>query len=67
MDFRCILFKGSDNAKVGKYRDENVVISGAEQIPPTNYEIADLMLKFIAEYENKWKGFYPVVRATLLH
>jgi Fic family protein len=51
----------------GKYRRENVVISGAKHIPPKHYEVGDLMQKLIMEYQNIWGGLHPVVRATLLH
>jgi len=46
---------------------ENVVISGAKHIPPKHYEINNLMQKFIAEYQNDWQDYHPIVRATLLH
>lgn len=62
-----LILKEIDNANAGKYRSENVVISGAEHIPPKHYEIGDLMQKLIAEYQNEWGNFHPVVKATLLH
>jgi Fic family protein len=66
-NIHALILKEIDNANAGKYRSENVVISGADHIPPKHYEIGDLMQKLIAEYHNEWKGFHPVVRATLLH
>lgn len=63
----ALILKEIDNNNAGKYRTENVVISGAKHIPPKHYEIGDLMQKLIAEYQSEWEEFHPVVRATLLH
>ena len=66
-NIHALILKGIDNANAGKYRSENVVISGAKHIPPRHYEIGDLMQKLIAEYQNEWKILHPVIKATLLH
>ena len=62
-----LILKEIDNQNAGKYRTENVVISGAKHIPPKPYEINYLMQKLISEYNHVWKDYHPVVRATLLH
>jgi Fic family protein len=66
-NIHALILREIDNTNAGKYRNENVVISGAKHIPPKHYEISDLMQKLIAEYKNEWKAFHPVVRATLIH
>ena len=66
-NIHALVLKGIDNQNAGKYRTENVVISGAKHIPPKHYEISQLMQKLVAEYQNEWLGYHPVVRATLLH
>lgn len=66
-NIHTLILKEIDNANAGKYRKENVVISGAKHVPPKHYEIGDLMQKLIGEYQNEWGDFHPVVRATLLH
>ena len=66
-NIHSLILKEIDNKNAGKYRTENVVISGAKHIPPKHYEIFDLMQKLIEEYNNNWKDYHPVVRATLLH
>lgn len=66
-NIHALILKEIDNTNAGKYRSENVVISGAKHIPPKYYEIGDLMQKLMVEYQNEWKGFHPVVRATLIH
>ena len=66
-NIHSLILKEIDNTNAGKYRKENVVISGAKHIPPKHYEIGELMQKLMAEYQNEWKKLHPVVRATLLH
>ncbi len=66
-NIHALILKQIDNTNAGKYRIENVVISGAKHTPPKHYEVGDLMQRLIAEYQNEWKVFHPVVRATLLH
>ncbi|SDZ15172.1 Fic family protein [Tindallia californiensis] len=66
-NIHALVLKEIDNTNAGKYRSENVVISGAKHIPPKHYEIGELMQKLLVEYQNEWKKVHPVVRATLLH
>ena len=66
-NIHALILKEIDNMNAGKYRTENVVISGAKHIPPKHYEVSCLMQKLIAEYQSEWTMYHPVVRATLLH
>ncbi len=66
-NIHSLILKEIDNKNAGRYRTENVVISGAKHIPPKHYEITDLMQELIEEYDNSWEAYHPVVRATLLH
>lgn len=66
-NIHALILREIDNANAGKYRSENVVISGAKHIPPKHHEINELMQKLMMEYQNEWKAFHPVVRATLIH
>lgn len=66
-NIHALILKEIDNNNAGRYRTENVVISGAKHIPPKYYHVGDLMQKLIAEYQNEWKVYHPVLRATLLH
>ncbi|SHE60776.1 Fic/DOC family protein [Alkalibacter saccharofermentans DSM 14828] len=66
-NIHALIIKEIDNTNAGKYRTENVVISGARHMPPKHYEVGDLMQKLIAEYQKEWKEFHPIVRATLIH
>lgn len=62
-----LIMKEIDNMNAGRYRSENILISGAKHIPPKHFEVSYLMQKLIGEYQNEWKMYHPVVRATLLH
>lgn len=62
-----LVLKEIDNQNAGRYRTENVVISGAKHIPPKHYEVSSLMQMIIEEYHNNWLDYHPVVKATLLH
>jgi len=66
-NIHALILKEIDNNNAGKYRTENVVISGAKHIPPKYYHVRDMMQKLIAEYKNEWNDYHPVIRATLLH
>ncbi len=66
-NIHALILKEIDNENAGKYRMENVVISGANHIPPKHYEVNNLMQKLITEYSNDWTDYHPVVKATLLH
>ncbi|MBC8452651.1 MAG: Fic family protein [Spirochaetes bacterium] len=63
----ALILKEIDNKNAGKYRNENVVISGAKHIPPNQYDIQYLMQKLMKEYQTEWKTYHPVVKTTLLH
>ena len=65
-NIHALILKEIDNLNAGKYRTENVVISGARHIPPKHYDISILMQKLISEYQNDWQDYHPVIKATLL-
>lgn len=66
-NIHSLILKEIDKEHAGRYRTENVLISGAKHIPPKHYEIGDLMQELVEEYNNNWKDFHPVLKATLLH
>ncbi len=66
-NIHALILKEIDNKNSGRYRNENVLISGAKHIPPKHFELDYLMQKLIKEYGQDWNEFHPVVRATLLH
>ncbi len=66
-NIHALILKEIDNSNAGRYRKENVLISGAKHIPPKHFELDYLMQKLIQEYKDDWLGLHPVIRATLLH
>ena len=62
-----IVLKGIDNENAGRYRIENVIISGASHIPPEAVIIPELMEKLIYRYD-EWKDkYHPIIVSALLH
>lgn len=66
-NIHALILKEIDNANSGKYRKENVLISGAKHIPPKHYDLDYLMQKLMHEYHKEWSDIHPVIKATLLH
>jgi Fic family protein len=62
-----IILKDIDNLNVGKYRMENVLISGAKHLPPDYLMVPVQMQKLVYEDNREWIHYHPVVRAALLH
>jgi Fic family protein len=61
-----LILKEIDTTNAGKYRNENVFISGAKHVPPVYINVPYEMQKLIDQYQ-AWQGFHPVVRACFLH
>ncbi|NQT59737.1 MAG: Fic family protein [Bacteroidetes bacterium] len=66
-NIHALILKEIDNRNAGKYRNENVLISGAKHIPPNHYDVDNLMQKLLKEYHTEWESYHPVVKSTLLH
>lgn len=62
-----IILKEIDDHNAGKYRTENVTISGAKHIPPNHILLPESMQKLFAEYHHEWNDYHPVIKACLLH
>jgi len=61
-----LILKEIDSINAGKYRNENVFISGAMHVPPAYMNVPYEMQKLINQYQ-AWQGLHPVVRACYLH
>lgn len=62
-----LVLKSIDDEYAGRYRDQKVIISGAEHIPPEPYIIKEEMEKFIKWYKEEGVTFHPIKRAALVH
>lgn len=66
-NIHAIVLKGIDNEKSGRYRTENVIISGATHIPPESVIVPELMEKLIYRYDEWKEKYHPIVVSALLH
>lgn len=61
-----LILKNIDNDNAGKYRNQNVIISGAEHIPPDYILVQDKMEEFIHWYRT-YSKMHPVLKAAKVH
>lgn len=66
-NIHAIVLKGIDDKNAGRYRTENVIISGASHIPPESIRVPELMEKLIYRYDEWKEKYHPIVVAVLLH
>lgn len=65
-NIHALVLKNIDSDEAGRYRQENVVITGASTMPPTFLHLADEMRAFIA-WHAAASAMHPVLRAAELH
>lgn len=65
-NIHSLILKEIDNDNAGKYRSENVIISGATLKPCDYTRVSEEMEKLIIKYDN-WKEYHPIIKAALLH
>lgn len=61
-----LILKGIDSFNAGKYREENILISGAKHIPSMYINVPFEMQKLMEQYK-LWSDLHPVIRACYLH
>lgn len=61
-----LILKEIDSANAGRYRNENVRISGSKLVPPDYLKVPEEMEKLICRYD-EWDNYHPLVRSALLH
>lgn len=62
-----LILKNINEQYAGKYRDINVLISGANHKPPQSLEVALKMHEFITWYKENYKNLHPVELAARVH
>lgn len=62
-----LVLKGIDNENAGKYRTQNVIISGAKHTPPESILVSEQMEQLILRYNEWCEKYHPIVVAALLH
>lgn len=63
----ALVLKNIDNDNMGKYRNINVLISGAEHRPVDHLNIPDKMSSFMQWYTSVGPTLHPVERAAKVH
>ncbi len=63
----AIILKQINDEYAGKYRNSNVIISGASHVPPKHEQLYTLMEKLIYDFNHSWNKYHPVVQAALIH
>lgn len=66
-NIHAIVLKEIDNDNAGRYRTENVLITGATHIPPDSVIVPELMEKLIYRYDEWKEKYHPIIVAALLH
>ena len=62
-----LILKNIDDDNAGVYRKGNVVIAGAEHVPPDALRLQAEMQTFIDWYQNESKNLHPAERAAHVH
>lgn len=62
-----LILKGIEDEHAGVYRKENVIISGAQHIPPDTVQVQSLMERFINWYQHEGQRLHPIERAAIIH
>lgn len=62
-----LILKNIDDKNAGVYRKTNVIISGAEHVPPDALHVESEMQNFINWYETEGVSLHPVERAARVH
>lgn len=65
-NIHSLILKEINNENAGKYRVENIKISGATQVPTNYIKVPEEMEKLIYRYK-EWNQYHPLIRSALLH
>jgi len=67
LELHRLFYYRIDAKKAGKYRKQQVYISGTDYLPPNYKEIPDLMKKFVKSIDELNETLHPVTLAATLH
>ena len=62
-----LVLKGINDKYAGNYRDQQVMISGAQHLPPAPFLLKEKMNEFIEWYSTKAQELHPVERTAMVH
>lgn len=66
-NLHALIFKDIDTKNAGQYRNENILVSGANHSSPNHLVLQEHMQKLTIEYNKEWSEVHPFARACLLH
>ena len=67
LELHRLFYYRIDAKKAGRYRKQQVYISGTDYLPPNYKEIPDLMKKFVMSINELKETLHPVTLAATLH
>jgi Fic family protein len=67
LDYHAIILEGINNDWSGRFRNQQVLISGAKHVPVNPQKIYDEMKLYIENANQNMNKLHPVERAALLH
>jgi Fic family protein len=67
LDIHKLILQSIDNAHAGKYRNVQVLISGAKHVPPQPYLVPKQMEDFFLWYESEKNSLHPVILSAEMH
>lgn len=62
-----LILKNIDKQNAGRYRQANVIISGAIHKPPNFFNIQESMENFISWYKLNYKNLHPIELSAMVH
>jgi Fic family protein len=62
-----LILKNIDDKNAGVYRKTNVIISGADHVPPDALHVESDMQRFITWYQKEGLTLHPIERAARVH
>ncbi len=66
-DIHRLILVNIDNKNARAYRNENVLISGADHKPPKHYHVQQLVKEFVDNVESVFNKYHPIIKAALVH
>ena len=67
LNIHKLILQGIDNPNAGKYRNVQVLISGAKHVPPQPYLVPKQMEDFFIWYNQNKATLHPVILSATLH
>ena len=62
-----IVLQSIDQKNAGVYRNIDVIISGANHMPPSYINVVSEMERFLEWYQNEAQILHPIIRASRIH